>query len=571
MYNLDTIADGQRWQIIPIDASLDDASRKIAHRLNCFGSLYYFLKIALRRRRLYDPLHSLLTSYVEQEILHEVIECPRDHFKTTVFSEGAPMWWALPFGDHDEQYMRALGYGDEYINWMKWAHNQDHRALIVSENDENIAKIGARIRWHYESNDFFRGLFPEIIPDSSCTWGSSSLMHKRTKKSPDGEGTYDLLSVGMALQSRHYERVIEDDLVGKKAKESDVVMKSTIEYHRLLPGAFDSDARIRNRPNDEIIVGNRWSGKDLNGWIRENEPDFHFVTHSAIGGCCDLHPVGECIMPTEWTKEKLEKLIPRLGLYNYSCQYLNNPIPEGVATFNLNWLRYYEAISVSETDRRMLLRHEVQQGEVVKNVSPHDLAIFMIVDPNHAGNKGRCRHAITVTGVLKKTVEGLNGKKVQLQRIYLLDVWAEACNYEKFITQIYEFAGKWKLNEFWLETVAAQRILKFYIDYRNKVEGRKLRVNELKIDTSANAKAKRIEALNPYFAEGQVWIRRTAHQDFVQEYGQYPNGRTVDILDTLAYGPQVWINRTANRDEVSQFIQRQIQNNPLAGVGIAGY
>lgn len=479
------------------------------------------------------------------------------------------MWWALPFGVDDEQYMRALGYGDRWITWMRRSHAQDTRTLMISENKENINKLGSRIRHHYENNDLFLNLFPEIKPDSSCTWGASSLTHKRTKGSPNGEGTYDFLSVGSATQSRHYERVVEDDLVGRDAIDSDVVMQDTINYHRLLPGAFDSDPSNREHQNDEIVVGNRWSARDLNAWIRENEPGFHFVSHSALGGCCDMHTAGVPIFPLEWTKEKLESLIPRLGLYYFSCQYLNNPINPGVAMFDTSWLRYYTLEPLSEVDKRAKIVHEVVEGEVIKDKNPNDLKIFMVVDPNHSGNQGRCRHAITVVGVQRIINQGV--QTTIPQRIYLLDCWAEACNYEKFVQTIFQKAEYWKLNKIWLETTAAQKYLKFYLDYRNKIEKRKLRIEPLKCDTSANAKAKRIEALNPYFAEGQVWIRRTAHQDFITEYGQYPNGRTMDILDTLGYQPQVWNSGVSTNSEVRDFIRRQVNNNPFDNVGQAGY
>jgi len=40
-------------------------------------------------------------------------------------------------------------------------------------------------------------------------------------KPPHGEGTYDFLGVGGALQSRHYNGIlIQDDLIGRKAIES---------------------------------------------------------------------------------------------------------------------------------------------------------------------------------------------------------------------------------------------------------------------------------------------------------------------------------------------------------------
>ena len=195
----------------------------------------------------------------------------------------------------------------------------------------------------------------------------------------------------------------------------------------------------------------------------------------------------------------------------------------------------------------------------------------MIVDPNHSGNAGRCRHAITITAVQHLEINDRTKQVKKPQRIYLVESWAESCNYHEFVRKIYEFADKYKLNRFWLETVGGQRYLKFYLDERNRVEKRRLSVLPLKIDTSANAKRKRIDALNPYFAEGQVFIQRNKHQDFVIEYGQYPNGKTLDILDTLSYGPQVWDGRITTKNEVDQFMQRMQAANPWEQANYAGY
>lgn len=122
-----------RWELLDVSLLNSPKEKKLAHRLNSLGSFYYFVKFTLRRHRLYDPLHEYMASYIEKEHLKEVIEIPRDHFKSTIYSEGAPMWWALPFSDQDEGYMRKLGYGNEFIRWMNIAHDRDTRTLIVSE------------------------------------------------------------------------------------------------------------------------------------------------------------------------------------------------------------------------------------------------------------------------------------------------------------------------------------------------------------------------------------------------------------------------------------------------------
>lgn len=563
---VETRAPVQKWRIIPVSKLPTLESQKLAMKLNALGSCFYFGKVILRRHRLNDTLHKDMCESVEKTLIKDVIELPRDHFKSTVFSEIVPMWWALPFTDTEEMAMRKLGYDDAYITWMKRAHDRNTRTLLVSEVITNAVKLGTRISHHYLNNDLFRDIFPEISPDRSCTWTANSLHHKRDKTSPNGEGTYDFLGVGGALQSRHYDRVVQDDLVGRAAIDSDATMEDTINYHRLLPGAFDSLPGKPTEENDELVVGNRWSNKDLNAWIRKEEPWFNFQTHAVMGGCCVKHIAGEPIFPQEWSEEKLVKTRIRFGNKYFSSQFLNNPVSDEEKEFDKRWLRYYNLQPLAQTDRRAVIKHEVQEGEVVPDLPlfsdqgrGHDMIVTMTVDPNHAGNNGRCRHAITVTGYIRSP-----------QRIYLLDSFAKSCDYHTFVAQIYAMAKKWHLREFWLETVMAQRYLKFYLEYRNKQENIHLKVNDLKADNSANAKDNRIRAMNPIFAEGQFWCERVKHADFIQEYEDFPSGYTKDILDTLAYAPQTW-NRSSSNKEVLEFLAANKSRAKRAVNSITGY
>lgn len=551
------------WQIIPVAALKTEAQQKVAHRLNALGSFYYFAKIVLRNRRFTENLHLDLCRTLEKEHLKEVIEVPRDHFKSTVYSESAPMWWALPFTKRDEELMRSLGYGDAWIRWMRRAHNQDTRTLLVSENITNAAKLGVRIDGHYQNNVMFRYIFPDCIPDNS-SWTQFSKTHKRTTGAkPHGEGTFDYIGVGGALQSRHYDRVIQDDLVGKGATESDVTMEKTIEYHKLLVGAFDSDRTVA-LDNDEIVVGNRWSWKDLNSYIRKNEPYFHITNHSALGGCCNKHAKGVPIFPEEFTLQKLERFSKRLGTYLFSCQFLNQPTNPDSSAFDAKYLRFYKwGRALDEGNvQRTVIQHEVEDGEVLENVPVSHLRIVMVVDPNHSGESGRCNHAITVVGV----GQGKDDKGKDLDNIYLLECWAESTSYDAFISKIYELAEKFKLSEFWLETIAAQKYLKYHLEYRNRIEGRKLKIRELKTPRSANAKDTRIKALGPTFENRSFWCRRT-DTGFIEEYTQYPFGKMRDILDTLGYSLELWGTGWSKAD-MNDYIANY---NPSIGAGKCGY
>jgi len=503
-------------------------------RLNALGSLYYFISTILNRKRLTEKLHLPWCRSLEREHIKDVYELPRDHFKSTICSEGFPMWRVLPFNSQDEDGFRKLGYGDEFIRYMRAAHRRDSRNLLVTENITNASKLGSRISGHYTSNAIFRTHFPEILPGTSETWTSYSLHHKRSRGSDaHGEGTFDFIGVGGALQSRHYDGLcIQDDLVGKKALESVSLMEKTIDYHKLLVGVFENPDDATHE-NDEFIVGNRWSYTDLDAHIRENEVWFNIVNHSALGGCCNLHPPDTPIFPEEFDFNKLLRLKERLGNYHFSCQFLNNPAAPENADFKQEWLGFFSLDK--DPQGRLFIKHEVQNGVVRPDSRVANLNIVMASDPNHSGNSGlgRCRHSIVVVG---QSADGY---------YYLLDSWAQGIGYDAYIKEIYARAAQWKLRKFGLETVASQKYLAYHIDVMNRLEGRSLKIVDLKGEVEGpdgeltRKKEWRIRnVLAPIFESGKFFIQRR-HQDFLGEYTTFPRGRYVDILDALAYTPQM--------------------------------
>lgn len=517
-----------RWSPVPLPDPKDAEKFKMALRLNALGSLYFFVKVILQRNRLTERLHKPILSRLETNRPRYLLEMPRDHFKTVLITEGRTMWRALPFNEMDEALMRELGYDDSWITWMKDTHQPERRVLTVSEILHNAVMIGSRIDWHYKENKMFRFVFPEIMPDNSCTWTDESKHHKCASRGPQGEGTYDYLGVGGALQSRHYSDVNEDDVVGKDAIESDLVMDKTVNYHKLLIGAFE-----RFDLANWTVVNNRWAPNDLAGWIRANQKEFVIESHGALGGCdpagCpDGHPADEPIFPEEFSKETLAKIREIQGPYYFSHQYLNLAVNPEECIFNKDWLRFYAPVESPVKMGRHWLRHDVRDGETIKDIDPNTLIRSMVVDPNHAEERGRCHHGIIITGFDPET-----------DRVYLLDVWAKSSSYDALVDNIFEMGKLWNLNVFWLETIAAQRLLRYPIEYKNKVSDWHMRIEELKTDRGPNAKRTRIESLEPIFREGRFWVRRD-QSAFLDEYYDYPGGRTVDVLDCLGYATQTW-------------------------------
>jgi hypothetical protein len=578
------------YNLVPPDTFKDSDAKKIAYRMNSLMDLYYFSTVVLGKNRYSkNPdkrrnLHYQMCLTVMKDGLKEGIEIPRDHFKSTVYSECFPIWRALPFGKQEEDLFTNVGYSDLYIEWMRRTHSQDIRVLLVSETIKNAIKLGVRISNQYENNTFFRYLFNEIMPTEKETWTNESMFQKRTQAglAHGGDGTFDFIGVGGALQSRHYDVVVQDDLVGREARKSAVVMADTIDYHQVLVGATDNNPDNPGRDFDEIVVGNRWSHDDLNSHIRQEEPYFSWTTHSALGGCCSLHPFGEPIFPEAFTREKLLRWKRRLGSYHFSCQFLNYPIDPSKARITMGDLRYFNfekvtgALSIPKESKiatrlfdvsqpqqyRIAIRHHVAEGDVEKDVFPRNLQRYMIVDPNHGGShlgqeigkNGRCRHAVAITGV-----------STDPRRVYLLDQWAKACSIKEFVKQLFFLAVKWKIRIIHVEAVAAQKYLIYHLnEFVEEHKGTRpelagIRVEELKSSQAAGAKQERIENFIPVIEAHELWLDVNNCSEFKEEaeaYGQRKG--LIDLLDVLSYGPQVWKFQTVSKEHVDEFMAKQM-------------
>jgi hypothetical protein len=525
-----------------------------------------------------------------------------------------PMWWALPFNSHDEKLMRLLGYGDEWIDWMKHVHDQNTRTLIAMEVIKNAWKIGKKISYEYKNNDLFRRLFPEILPDSSCQWTADTMTHNRdhSKVSANqGEGTYEFTGVDAALQSKHYSRIVYDDLFGKEALKSELVANSTWEWFKLAVGAFDSDPNDPSAEIDEIVNGNRWSFHDLNWNIRKNLPNFRFNTHDAEGGCCSLHPPNTPIFPEEWTIDKLQGMRERLGEYFYSCQFRNSPIPPGGNVFKSDWLRYFmfKTIDIEsvapKTDKQYMeeynervkgvgtygtltydiimrdnniskrhkaIRHQMNNGVLRKDIPTSKLSKMLLVDPNHSGEKGRANNCILELGI---NFDPLS--------IYVMDGFADNCSREDAVYEMYKMGENWRNRTIWVETSAGQAWLKTLLELEN-VNRKSLgkwyfyEVKEFKDNRSENAKADRIEDTEPFFRRGQIWINTCENskftKKFLEEYNEYPHCATRDILDTLGHGLQNIEHSSMSEQEIRSFVQnqqKQLQHMNASRNSITGY
>lgn len=316
--------------ILDLAASGDARSLMLDMRVRSLYWPYYFIKVVLGYRHMVEHLHHQeLEQFVDrwsEGMSKQWIEWPRGFFKTSTFTIGMGIWNVLPCSQEDKDYaVQTLKIPEADWDRRVALHDVNYTQLYAFETLPNAKKKLNEVRNHFEENELFKSLFPEIaFTGKEDPWNDTCLKIRRTDSvlARAEEGTFEAIGVAGALQSRHYHIVWEDDLVGEKARKSETVLNDTIGWHQRLHGAFVSAA-------DQIRFGvsNCWGYSDLNSYVRANEPEFYFHKRSAW----ETDDSGERI-PTfveRYTLKSLDIIQSNMSKYDFNCQYLNDPTPEG--------------------------------------------------------------------------------------------------------------------------------------------------------------------------------------------------------------------------------------------------
>jgi hypothetical protein len=339
------------------------------------------------------------------------------------------------------------------------------------------------------------------------------------------EATIEVIGVGGAVVSRHYNLIKLDDLVGKEASESPEVMRKTIDWYQYCESLLEDVSK------DEIHnVGTPWGFNDLDAWIRSNELEWtDFFFRSCFN---DAH---QPVWPERFSVDTLAKLKKKYGTFKFSCQYLCKPLDPESGSLDERDLRYYDWRMGYIVPR---------SGALVGVIDPFkSLTRFMRVDPAISEKPGAARSAIVVDGVFTD------------ERIFLLEAWASRVQPFKMIEMIFELQEKWQCDAIGIESVAYQQILKPLIEEMANARGVWLNIVPLKPDKREKKENRIRGRIQPIAAQGRLWVNAETHEDFLEEYRTFPNGQTVDLLDAFAYGADIWdrpLEDSPDEDEAAE-------------------
>ena len=436
-------------------------------------NLYFLCKVILGYDRLTPHLHREVCAVIEDPRLsRKLVMIPRGHYKSTIATKGRSIQWVLK--------------------------NPNERVLIVSATATNAERFLRQIEAQYEQNALFRWVYKEHIPEfNKTTWSKGEAIVKRTEHYP--EPTYDTAGVGTALPSRHYTKIIKDDIVNDVNSNTQELIDQVIEWDAGTVPLFDDP---EDPSNEELVVGTPWSNLDVYS-IKRKDPEYGvYIRHSLedIHGKPDWEN-GMPIFPERFSREKLVRIRKRLSNDDlFFCQYMCDPHGGINALFRRDHVQYYD-------------------------IAPTALEISITCDPGGIRDADGDFTAFTVVGV-----DTANDW-------YVLDTIKQRMNPREMINMMFTLMDMYpSCHSFGVEEVAYQKTIRFFAEEEMRRTGRFIPFVQLKTDTRIK-KTMRIRALVPRFSNKTVWLKRGHSADLEDEL--FERVKNDDLKDALAYQLQV--------------------------------
>lgn len=227
----------------------------------------------------------------------------------------------------------------------------------------------------------------------------------------------------------------------------------------------------------------------------------------------------EAFVLTDVELEKLKETDPRCKFeslqtlritngYNWSGQYLNDPVDQDTVEFKKDW---FKALVTSDD-----LSLKLATAKIVLSIDP----AFRL--KQHNDFSGLCLTATTKDNL-----------------VYVLEAKQAKVNPTGLLEEIFRLVGIYKPSTVVLETAQAQLLLSQLIQDEMRKRNLFFYIEEISPGSEDN-KAARIRGLIPHYASGRI-IHAAGLQDLEAQLSEFPRNSHDDIIDALAYQIPYWL------------------------------
>lgn len=366
-----------------------------------------------------------------------------------------------------------------------------------------------------------------VFPDTRLRQDSTSKSFWQTTTG----GSYRAVGVGGGLTGMPGKLLIGDDLIKDRADaESEVVREGTWKW-------WQTVFMTRRQTGSGIcLVNTRWHMQDVSGMVRAQfERDeasgkkkweydqwktFTFPAFALedeyIAGRL-FRKVGDVLCPERFTREDMVRRRNATDHYEWSALFMQTPILKENAKFRTEWFKYYTP----------------------NDIKFKKLRTYTLVDP--AGRKKKSDNTVI------RTV----GKEMTTGFIFLLEETAGRMDPGQTIDAVFHHVRTWH-SRVWVESVAYQETLLYWMTEKQREAQFFFEVNELKQSKDKNGRIEQL--IGPYKAG--IIFHTPADRDYELELLSFPQGKNDDRIDAVAMFLQV-AETTATSESPEQRQQRK--------------
>lgn len=480
------------------------------YRQGSYHDFYYFVREVLSYgmqnggNDIYSRIHRPFCEAVTQNPFGEnevLILAPRGSLKSTVITEGYPLW----------RFIKLLEKA------RKEPDKQHHlNGLIVSHSLHKAKDCLRNIKGHFSRNQIFRLCFGDWVPKNLHDSKSEESWSKDEIRITQGNITFslDLGSVSTALEGKHYDFIIPDDIHDSDNSATRTQIQLVKNYiGEIVPLGKHGVG------TDFIFIGTRWAEHDayaylIDKWGLSLEEGNLLVFRA-------YNEDGSLWFPEFLTEKKMQKERRRMSIYQFSAQYMNNPIPPEDQFFRPEWIHTIDKMPNYDDDKQSNIYNA-----------------FMTVDPG-GPYAGRDMTAIVVAQVAPD------------DKIYIVEAmagnWEDSMeasdnNEPGIIERIFALANRYHVKVVGIEEVALAHRLKRDIEFKLRAGDGRFRLVPVKYTFHGRrrSKAERIMGLQPEMEAGrlifgtwcQAWLRL---QEELEKFRVDREMAHDDLLDDTAY------------------------------------
>jgi predicted phage terminase large subunit-like protein len=417
----------------------------------------------------WDKCHDDLETFLNRPSRRKLIQLPRGHLKTSIVT---------------------IGYSIKTL-----LKNPNARILIVNEVWDNARKMLYEIKEYLTNKSLLPKLFGAF---ESNRWTSDEIVIRQRNKAL---AAASIATTGLEAEStsQHADLIIADDIQGFQNCQTKEQRDKVKRYYRSLVDILEQNGEL-------ILLGTRWHQDDVYAEILEREAQyFDMHIRSVVENNKIIFPkkFNKKFSPVfkDWifTQEPTMDYIEHLKVTKrreFFAQYMNNPLEDEGQLFKASYLKYW-------------------------NRYPSALSLILSIDPAVSQAREADSSGLVVSGLDPENnlfiVDAIKAQGIEATVDAMVNLLRAHSAIRAIVIEDRGFQVMYRRHIF--DALQKHSLMR--------------PIESFKGTSVVRAKEQRIEALQPYFAQGKAFLK-PGLTDFEGELLAFPNGKHDDLIDSLS-------------------------------------